>query len=287
MELKKNDTFDVSLLNDLDILDNISEHIIIHDLELKMVWANQAGADSVGLEKSQLIGRHCYEIWHKSDKPCLNCPVTKALKSGKPAQSEIETPDGRIWNIRSYPIINKDSEIIGAVELTQDITARKKAEQALIEREASYRHLFESSMIGWWCTSIEDGTFLKVNKAGLNALGFDNEEEFIGKYKSTDFYSPDERRRMLAMLEESGKMDRFETQITTRDGKVKTALMSARVYPDKGIIEGSVIDITEHKTAVEAFNEAVQKYSKLYENLRDGAVTIDMNGRIIECNPAF
>ena len=287
MELKKNDTFDVSLLNDLDIFDNISEHVIIHDLELKIIWTNQAGADSINKEKSELIGRHCFEFWHKSDRPCNDCPVKMALKTGQPSQNEIKTPDGKIWNIRSYPIRNKDSEIIGAVELTQDITDRKKAEQALIDREASYRHLFESSMIGWWTTRLEDGTFLKINKAALNALGFEHEEELIGKHKSTDFYPFEDRRRMLKTLIESGRVDRFESHITLPNGTIKTVLISARAYPEKGIIEGSVIDITELRTTIEAFNEAVRKYANLYDNLRDGAVTVDMDGRIIECNLAF
>lgn len=287
MESKKLDIFSDFFPDTIEILDNISELITIQDINMRIVWANMASGQSVNTDRSALIGRKCHEIWHQRDIPCVGCPVVEALKSGRPSMNEIKTPDGRYWNIRSYPIRAKDSSIIGAVELTQDITSRNKAEQALIESEKSYRHLYESSMIGWWRTSIEDGTFLKANMAAVNALGFEIESELIGKYKSTYFYPAEERQQLLKMLKETGQVDRYEAHFTLRDGSQRTVLLSARAYPEKGFVEGSVINITDHKETLEALNRAVNNYSNLYENLRDGAATVNMDGRITECNPAF
>ncbi len=287
MESKKLDIFSDFFPDTIEILDNISELITIQDLNMRIVWANKASGQSVTTERSDLIGRKCYEIWHQRDIPCAGCPVVEALKSGRPSKSEIKTPDGRYWNIRSYPIRGKDTSIIGALELTQDITSQKKAEQALIESEKSYRHLYESSMIGWWRTSIKEGIFLKANLAAVNALGFESESDLIGKYRSTDFYPAEERQQLLKMLKEDGQVDRYEAHLTLRDGLKRTVLLSARAYPEKGFVEGSVINITDHKETLEALNRAINNYSNLYENLRDGAATVNMDGRIVECNPAF
>jgi len=269
------------------VLDNIAEHITIHNPQMQIIWANQAAGDSIGVDQSELIGQSCYELWHHRREPCPNCPVVRALKTGESQQSEIGTPDGRMWNIRSYPIRDEDSQIIGAVELTQDITQQKKAEHDLIESEKNYRNLFDSSLVGWWRTRINDGMFLKLNPAAVRALGFQHESELVGQYTALEFYPREEREEFLGLLKKLGQVDSFEAHFTPRDGSRKTVLLSARIYPDIGIIEGSVIDMTDHKSTLEALSEAVEKHSELYDNLRDGAASVDMTGRIIECNTAF
>ncbi len=271
----------------LAILENISEHIVIYDSNMVIIWANKAAGDSVNLESRELIGRRCYQIWHQSDQPCPNCPVVRAFKSGESQQSEIETPDGRIWNIHSHPVRDADGKIVGVVELTQEITLRKKAERALAESEKSYRSLFESSLVGWWRTRIEDGLFLKANPAAVKVLGFEHESDLINKHTAAEFYPAEERNELTALLAKSGEVDGFEAHFTVKNGVQKTVLLSAKIFPEKGYIEGSVVDITGQEKALEALGEAVQKHDELYDNLRDGAVTVDMNGRIIECNKAF
>jgi len=279
--------FSMFSLEAFAVLDNISEHVVIHDTNMRMVWANRAAAESVGLDKSELAGKSCYKVWHDSTDPCPKCPVLRAMNDGVPQQEEVSTPDGRTWDIRSYPIKDDDGVIIGAVELTLDITLRKKAEINLKESEESYRSLYESSQIGWWRTRIEDGMFLKANPAAVKALGFEHESQLIGQYSAAEFYSPEDRKKLLQLLNKNGVVDSFETRFTFKNGVEKIVLLSARIYPPKGIIEGNVTDITEHKRAIEALRDAMQRHSELYNNLRDGIASVNTSGRIIECNAAF
>jgi PAS domain S-box-containing protein len=113
------------------ILDHILQHVIYHDTEMNVRWANQAACDSVGMTKEGIIGRRCYELWARGESPCEDCPVTKARDTGKPQTLEKMTPDGRWWYIQAYPIRDDHGHITGAVELSLDITERKKAEEAL------------------------------------------------------------------------------------------------------------------------------------------------------------
>ncbi|MCK4280780.1 MAG: PAS domain S-box protein, partial [Candidatus Lokiarchaeota archaeon] len=121
------------------ILKSVSELISYQDKELKIIWANKAAAESVGLTTQQLIGRHCYEIWQERDSPCIGCPVLKAIETGQLQKNDITTPDGRYWFIRGTPVKGADGTILGAVETTLDITERKKAEQQLKESEKKLR----------------------------------------------------------------------------------------------------------------------------------------------------
>jgi len=121
------------------ILKSVSELISYQDKELKIIWANKAAAESVGLTTQQLIGRHCYDIWQERDRPCIDCPVLKAIETGQLHKADVTTPNGRYWSIRGTPVKDADGNVLGAVETTLEITERKKAEQQLKESEKKLR----------------------------------------------------------------------------------------------------------------------------------------------------
>ena len=108
------------------IIDCVTEHVVYHDKDMKVLWANRAACTSAGLEREQLIGRHCYEIWGSPEKPCDGCPVTKSIITGKPQEAETIRPDGRIWFIRSSPVRDVQGNITGAVHTSLDITEYKR-----------------------------------------------------------------------------------------------------------------------------------------------------------------
>ena len=50
---------------------------------------------------------------------------------------------------------------------------------------------------------------------------------------------------------------------------------------------GILVDITERKRAEEAFKTSEERYRGLYESSRDGIISVDMDGNIIECNQSL
>ena len=128
--------------SEIKILNAIQELVAIYDTNQKILWANQASAKSVNLEPSDMIGKHCYEFWEMQNKACEGCPVQKTLKSGKKEEIIRKSKDNRIWDLLSYPIWNKDDEIIGAIEIGWDITEKSKIEEDLKKSELKYRKAF-------------------------------------------------------------------------------------------------------------------------------------------------
>ncbi len=116
------------------ILNSVGELISFQDKDLRIVWANKSAGDSLNLEPESLIGKHCYELWHGREKVCEGCPVHRAILTGAKHEAEITTPDGRIWFIKGYPVKDKDGEIIGAIEVTLEITEKKRMEKSLERR---------------------------------------------------------------------------------------------------------------------------------------------------------
>jgi diguanylate cyclase (GGDEF)-like protein/PAS domain S-box-containing protein len=123
------------------IVQSMSEHVVYQAPDHKVIWVNEAAGKSVNQSPKDLEGRYCYEIWHKRDKPCENCPVDKSIRTGKLEEAEISSYDGRHWRIKGYPFKDENGKIIGVYEVTQEITARKKAEQELIKSNEKLKQL--------------------------------------------------------------------------------------------------------------------------------------------------
>lgn len=113
------------------ILDSIEEHIIYYDKNMTILYANESAGRSLNLSPEELVGKICYELWPKREKVCEKCPVKRSMETGKMEEGEIETPDGRVWYIKGYPVRNEEGEIVGAVEITQEITEKKKMEEEI------------------------------------------------------------------------------------------------------------------------------------------------------------
>ena len=129
------------------ILDSQLEHVIYQDLDHRVLWPNRAAYESVGVTREELIGRHCYEIWPQRSERCEDCPVAVAMQTKQTQSVEKETPDGRSWFIRGYPVLDAAGNVVGGIEVTQDITERKKieAEHARLQQETieAQRHALQ------------------------------------------------------------------------------------------------------------------------------------------------
>ncbi|MBI4744031.1 MAG: PAS domain S-box protein [Actinobacteria bacterium] len=128
------------------ILESVSELVVYQDREHKVIWANSVAGESVNQMAEELVGRYCYEIWHQRTEPCINCPVTEALKTGKPQEGETSSPDGREWVINGYPVRGTDGEVISVVEVTQEITERKRMERELRESLEKLKRITEETI---------------------------------------------------------------------------------------------------------------------------------------------
>lgn len=113
------------------VLDSLLELVTYQDRDLKIAWANRAAVEAAGPEAQPLVGRHCYEAWQQRREPCPGCPVKRAIDTGEPHDGEITTPtpDGRIWFVRGYPVRDEQGNVRGAVELTLEITERKRQQR--------------------------------------------------------------------------------------------------------------------------------------------------------------
>ncbi len=118
------------------ILNSLSEVITYQDTDLRVLWANSTACRDRGMTIDEIKGRRCYEVWQGRDEPCRDCPVQKAMDTGRPQRGEVRTGDGRSWIVGAIPIRDVDGGVSGVVETSLDITKRTEAEEKLRRAKA-------------------------------------------------------------------------------------------------------------------------------------------------------
>jgi len=260
---------------DLDstaILDTLLELVVYQDTEMKVLWANQAACNSVGVRRKDLIGRHCYEVWAGRQKTCEDCPVARARDTGKAQKVEKMTLDGRWWHIVGYPIRDDGGHIKAMVELTLDITERKRAEKELQEHEGRLSALL-TSIPDHMSMMDKDLNIIWANETAMRLFGND----IIGKkcykvyHRRTSPCKPQPCITLKAF--KSGKSHTHTTEVRTEHGISIYYHCTANV---------ALRDNDAKPTAVLEISRDVTKEKKLESELRTQAEELDAKSRNLE-----
>ena len=203
--------------------------------------------------------------------------------------------DGGTWlYFTAASLSNSGGELIGAIETLQDITQRKRADEAFTQIEArmaalldEQRLIFDNAHVG--IALIKDRVFLNCNRRLAEIFGFGTPEEMIGK--STEITFPS-REDWIALgkaayrdLAEQGYCNR-EIRNRRRDGSVFWCELSGRPLDSAAPHSGSIwayTDISQRKR-----HEAeLQLADTVFANSLEAMLITDSEGTIIRVNPAF
>ncbi len=110
--------------------DAIGDPVLLLDAEQKIVRANAAASAALGVPLEQVVGRHCYALFHGATSPVDSCPIAKALKTRTPHEAEIlDRNRGACCLYSVYPMPPGVDDGLAAICVAKDITARKEAEE--------------------------------------------------------------------------------------------------------------------------------------------------------------
>jgi len=260
----------------IGVFNSMAEHIVYHDMNMKIVWVNRAAASSVGMTPDELIGLNCHEIWQNRKTICDNCPVEKALVTGQPHEMEMTSPDGRSWFLHGYPVKNEKGEVVGAAEVTMDLTVIKQAERILKESEKQLRTIFDSASDAMFIHDLE-GNFLEVNQTACDRLGYSREEflKMTSMHIDSSEYASLVMRRIEELREKGPKF--FETAHVTKQGKIIPIELSSRVieYQGKPVVLNIARDISERKKTQAALHDSENRYRSIVENSHAGILIVN------------
>ncbi|MGD0359689.1 MAG: PAS domain S-box protein [Bryobacteraceae bacterium] len=202
----------------------------------------------------------------------LDSALKRALASGEPYDLEVELvrPDGvRRWaRAMGAPVRDATGRVVRLHGTAQDITARKRAADALQESEESFRTAFESAAIGMGLVA-PDGRWTRVNRSLCQIVGYPAEELL-----ATDFQSithpedlPSNMDLLRQMLDGAIPGYQMEKRYIHKQGRIVWVYLSVALVRDASgeplYAIAQVQDITERKEAErkllreKAFTDAV------------------------------
>jgi two-component system cell cycle sensor histidine kinase/response regulator CckA len=174
--------------------------------------------------------------------------------------------------------------------ILQDITDRKRAEEALRESEIRYQSIIENTGTVMLIVE-EDMTISYANSEFENLTGYPG-KEIEGKKKWTDFIHESDLERMvqqhkLRRTDKDLAKRSYEFRLVHRDGHIKDIYLIVEVIPETKKSVASLIDITDRKRAEDALRESEERFRALSENAPDIIYTMNLDGAITYANPSW
>src|SRR5215210_8594183 len=222
-----------------------------------IIYVNPAFERMTGYSTQETLGRNCRFLQGtEREQPALE-ELRTALRDGRRCKVVLRNykkDDTLFWNELSIsPVRDKEGKLLNFIGVQEDVTERKRAEEALRDSEERYRALYEDNPTMYF-TLDEKGTVLSVNHFGSRQLGY-APEELIGRPLLEIFHEGDRQavsHYLSASLRAPERISGWEARKIRKDGSVLWARENVRTVrgPDGDtVILVTCEDVTERKHA--------------------------------------
>ncbi len=166
--------------------------------------------------------------------------------------------------------------------IAQDITSRKRSEEALSNSEIRYRRLFESAKDGILILDAETGMIVDVNPVLIKLLGY-SKEEIVEKsiWEIGTFRDIFENKEKFQELKQKEYVRYENLPLETADGHTINVEFVSNVYPagNKNVIQCNIRDITERKQTEEVLHHKTALLEAQLNSSIDGIIIVDNQGK--------
>ena len=241
------------------------EHIITH-------W-NRACENLTGVSANEVVGtKRQWMAFYPEERPVMADLIVDSVPEdevaryygGKYVKSALierayEAEDffphfgkrGKWLFFAAAPLRDHEGKVFGAIETLQDITERKRADEALKESESRYRDLFSSASEAIIISDLE-GSIVEVNQAASGLTGYTVDE--LATMNIRQFLTAESFEiamgRQQRMLNGETATERYEMVIIKKDGKEAIIEAAIRLITQKGqpvAFHNIARDVTEER----------------------------------------
>ena len=255
------------------IIDSSLDMIVATDIDYNINEFNAAAEETFGYSREEVLGSPLSILF--SDEVEMKKVVGHITNQGSLANEIINRKkDGTFFiSFLSASVLkNEKGDIVGAMGVSRDITAIKKAEEELRLSEERHRAIYDQAYIGI-ARIAKMGRFLLVNERLCSMLGYEADE----LYKKT-FYElgvPEEVEESLVDWDQllSGKIKNFSREQTyvRKDGDVLSANVTVSLVRDSNENPNYFVavfeDITERKEYESQLEESIKEKEVLLKEV--------------------
>jgi PAS domain S-box-containing protein len=242
------------------LAENSIDMIARHSADGRVEYASSASTALVGYTPEELTGVDPYEMIHPEDVPAVSS-LHKALLNGADGVRMVfreRHRDGHyVWVESMARTVRHADRPVGIQTVTRDISAAKRATEALQEAEERFRKAFEDAPIGMAIAGI-DGAFQRVNRALGELLGYSTDELLqLGLPELTHAEDRRSQEEIDALLAAERRAVTLEKRFVRRDGSpvwiaLSISLMRGGSGEPTGVL-AQFLDMSErHRAEAEA-----------------------------------
>ena len=263
------------------IVETAGEGIVLTQPDGKYTFVNQRFSDMLGYQPGELLGMSGNDLTFEDQKPEIYKARTNLANGGRSSgEFKFRRKDGSVlWSAyTSSPLYNEDGKHIANVGFLTDITDRKRAEDALKERDFRLKVAMKAASLGWhdYLPLTGEITWDRTCRA-LWGLGPEDHIDINVFWAGIDPASVEETKRKLeAALDPAGD-GRFDAEYLVRplDGSPNRWVHATgqTIFEGTGSgrnpahVIGTVEDITDRKRADEELRKRTAELEQLNKNL--------------------
>lgn len=121
------------------VMESIGDGLVVIDRSHNILHANSSASATIGLEKSEIIGKKCYETIHRNTSPCegadITCPMHEVFEKGRTSHVIHTHTDAsgneQYIDITASPIKDADGKIIAMVETYRNFMQRQTDDELI------------------------------------------------------------------------------------------------------------------------------------------------------------
>ncbi|MDP2862878.1 MAG: ATP-binding protein [Desulfobacterales bacterium] len=228
--------------------------ITVQDRNFKLLRYNRDFADKFNPRP----GDYCFQAYKGRGEKCPVCPVEKTFEDGLShfgEESGIDKDGTHThWLFTTSPIRNEKGEIVAAMEISLNITERKRLEEELKKSEIKYHAIFNNIPNPVFVLKQDTLDILDCNDSVKGVYGFDKDEimnaPFLGLFMEK------ERASVEAEIRNSPVINQVK-QFCKNGGTIFVNIrISPSEYPGEKVLLITTSDITKRLEAEQLLIQA-------------------------------
>ena len=258
----------------------------------KHKFVNRCALEMLGYSEDELTSKPFIEFVHPDDRDMVMERYRRRMNNEEVPNVYILRTiarDGSVrWIEMHATLVTWDGKP-ATLNFFNDITARKKTEEALKATEIQYQTIFDTT--GTTMLIVEEDMTISLTNRGFESLTGYRRDEVEGKKKWTELVGKEDLDNMVQKHQErrvnpDSAERTYEFQLMRKDGQKRHILLNVDVIPGTKRSVASLIDLTDRRKAEEELSKSEEKYRGILDSIEEGYFEVDLKGNFTFANDA-